>query len=77
MTIRAKLLLTMLGIGCVGIAISSYIGYRYASRGLTERPASADRRSPLQGAADRNAIRHLVEPRDSPQRGPHADRGDG
>ena len=51
MTIRAKLLLTMLGIGCVGIAISGYIGYRYASRGLTDaalRQLTGVRRSKAQ-----------------------------
>src|SRR4051794_25393270 len=51
MTIRAKLLLTMLGIGCVGIAISDYIGYRYASRGLTDaalRQLTGIRRSKAQ-----------------------------
>jgi len=36
MTIRFKMLMTMLGIGCVAILVSGYISYRQASRGLTD-----------------------------------------
>ena len=36
MTIRFKMLVAMLGIGCLAILVSGYISYRQASRGLTD-----------------------------------------
>jgi signal transduction histidine kinase/CheY-like chemotaxis protein len=51
MTIRSKMLLTMLGIGCLAIAVSGYISFRNASRALTDaalRQLTGIRRSKAQ-----------------------------